>query len=168
MGYPTRRDTGLVSVHNQLFSPFQDVFNEFFDDFFGDRRNLDKTKSGVGYPKMDIVTEGDYWILKAAVPGVDPDALKIELIPGESVVANNSGHALVRISGEMSEEYRSPDNATYSLRELHKSSFRREVMLPHYIEGEPEAKVKDGILTLRWRHRMKPEVKPKVISVQKE
>jgi HSP20 family protein len=153
------------ATRSQLFSPFEEVFDRFFDDFFGDRRNLDRVKAVTGYPKIDIVTEGDYWIVKAAIPGVNPTDIKVEIIP-----QTDSSPATLRIGGQMAEEYRSPENANYSMRELHKSSFRRELHLPNFIEGEPEAKVKDGLLTLRWKHKIDQEIKPKVkvIEVKKE
>jgi HSP20 family molecular chaperone IbpA len=165
-----RPDNGLTATRSQLFTPFEDVFDRFFDDFFGDRRNLDRAKAGTGYPKLDIVTEESsekqgtsYWVVKAAVPGVNPDELKVEVLP-----QTNTAPAMLRISGQMSEEYRSPDHAAYHMRELHKSSFRRELVLPDYIEGDPQAKIKDGILTLRWLQKYAAQAKPKVIDVKRE
>jgi HSP20 family molecular chaperone IbpA len=72
----------------------------------------------------------------------------------------------VRISGQVSEEHRVNNESKYYFREIHKSRFSREIVLPNYIEGEPEAALKDGILTLKWKHNAKKLPKTKKIDVK--
>jgi HSP20 family molecular chaperone IbpA len=146
--------------NDEFFFPIQTEFDRFFDGFFNDKSVLSRVKGKAGYPKMDIVSEDGKWSIRAAVPGVDPKAIKVEVEPNGD---------FVRISGEMSEEYRSPEGSKYMVTELHKSRFSREVSIPDFVEGDPEATIKDGIITLTWKANLpKPEEKsqPKLIEVK--
>ncbi len=51
--------------------------------------------------------------------------------------------------------------------ELRHSSFERHFQLPDYIEGDPEAKLKDGLLTLKWnlKNKDKPISENKQIPI---
>jgi HSP20 family molecular chaperone IbpA len=149
----------LDHFRDNFFFPIEQEFDRLLTDFFGDKRSLNKLRGKSGYPKMDIVAEKDRWAIRAAIPGVDPKDVKVEIMP-----ESNS----VRVSGEMATEYKSPEGSHYMVAELHKSRFSREVVLPDFIEGDPEAEIKDGILTLTWKTVVKePEIpKPKIIEVK--
>lgn len=145
-----RRSNGL-SCRNDFLFPIENHFNKLFDSFFNDA-NLkgfkDSLKATQGYPKMDILEDdGRLWI-KVAVPGMNLEDLKVEV----------EENGLVTISGKMSEEHNAEDNVTYHVRELRHSQFKRVIQLPDYIEGDPEAGLKEGLLTLSWK--IKPEEQP--------
>jgi HSP20 family molecular chaperone IbpA len=151
----------LESIHDEMFSPLQGFFDQFFQEFF-DKKTLSSFESVSGYPKMDILTEevkGEmFWKIRAAIPGVDPDVMKVEVFP-----ETNS----VRISGEMSAEYKSPTAERYYARELHKSRFSREIPVPENAKGDPEAEIKNGILTLTWKMEAPKKPERKMIPIKK-
>lgn len=131
---------------DDFFFPVQQHFDKFFEDFFKDA-NIDSIVATGSYPKMDILTEGNEWVVKAAIPGVDPSDIEVSVVPNP---VHHGPDSLV-ISGKMSEEHQSPENADYFMRELKKSSFRRELVLPKWIKGDPQAVFKDGMLRLAWK-----------------
>ena len=140
-----RRRSNTPAFRNDFIFPIQQHFDKFFEDFFKDV-NIDSVRAAGSYPKMDIVVEGEEWVIKAAIPGVSPDEVNVDYTPG-----TDSNPPELIISGKMSEEHQSPDNADYFVRELKKSSFQRTLVLPKWLEGDPEASFKDGMLRLSWQ-----------------
>lgn len=153
---------GVSRLRDDFFFPVQQHFDKFFEDFFKGA-NLDSITATSGYPKMDVVVEGDEWVVKAALPGVQPENVKVEVIPDHT-------RKTLRISGKMSEQYQSPDDATYYVRELKMSAFQRQLSLPEWVEDDPQATIKDGILRLSWKMPKTPDASPatKVIEVKRE
>ena len=145
---------GLMQKRDDVFFPLQTQFDRFFNDFFHDNKILNVVKSTSGYPKMDIIEEKDKFIVRIAIPGVNPKNIKVEML-----------NDAVKIYGKMEEEYKSSEDAIYYVRELHKSQFSRSVALPDYIKGEPIADCKNGILTLTWTCCVDEEEKPKLIKI---
>lgn len=102
---------------------------------------------------FDLVEENDAYIVKASVPGIDPDHLEITL-------AENN----LSISGEFKEDLEINENQ-YRMRERRTGSFSRSVTLPSMVDREAiEATYDAGILTLYIPKA--EEVKPKRIAVQ--
>ena len=102
-------------------------------------------------------SEGEDFVISVNVAGVEPEDLKIE-----------TQEDVLRISGCSHAEIKE-DGVTYYIKELTQKQFCREVKLPDYVEGDPEAVVKNGILTLKWeirRQRVTP--KTKTITVKQE
>jgi len=130
---------------DDFFFPIQQHFDKVFEDFLKDF-SVDSIKATGNYPKMDILTEENDWVIKAAIPGTKSEDIEVEFIPNPV----HHGPSSLVISGKMSEEHRSPEDADYFLRELKKSSFRREIVLPKWIKTDPNASFKDGILRLSW------------------
>lgn len=146
----------LPYLREDFFFPIEQTFNKFFDDFFG--KPNDGFKSNFGYPKMDVVKESDDLVIKLAIPGVVPSDVKVEV-----------HDKVLKVSGKMAEEYHSSPCATYYVKELKKSSFVRQVTLPTWINGDPEAVMKDGILKLSWPLPKKAEKqRSKLIPIKTE
>ena len=83
---------------------------------------------------VDVREEEDAYILNALVPGLKPADLNIQVL--EDVVT---------ISGEFK-----ADESEYLMRELPHGSFTRTLRLPVSLDaGKAEAKITDGVLTLR-------------------
>jgi HSP20 family protein len=83
---------------------------------------------------VDVREEDEAYILKALVPGLKADDLNIQVL--EDVVT---------ITGEFK-----TDESEYLMRELPHGSFRRSLRLPFPLDaGKAEAKITDGVLTLR-------------------
>jgi HSP20 family molecular chaperone IbpA len=131
-------------------------FDKFFNEFFKGSRLLDSIKSTSGYPKMDIYVDGDEWVIQMAIPGVSPNEIKVEI----------SKDNVLTISGEVSEEYQSSKDAVHYFSELKKSSFMRQLKLPKWVDGDPKAKTKDGMLTLRWKLPKEEEKSSRVIDIE--
>lgn len=153
----------LSLMRDELFFPVQETFDRFFHDFFGSDSLFDTVKGKGGYPKMELGTQDNCWVVRAAIPGVKEEDLSLE------VDESNKSMPVLRIQGQMSSEYQTPEGAQYFVRELKKSKFVREVTLPKGLEGEPEVVLKDGILTLKWKlpiavEEAKPAVKKLAIK----
>ena len=83
---------------------------------------------------VDVREEDDAYILNALVPGLKADDLNIQVL--EDVVT---------IAGEFK-----VDESEYLMRELPYGSFSRTLRLPVTLDaGKAEAKITDGVLTLR-------------------
>lgn len=151
-------------LRDAFFSPVELAFDHFFDEFFS-TPVLDFAKSNVNYPKMDVGFKGKEFMIQAAVPGVEPDALKVEVRP----FGTGSVH-IVRISGEMDEEFRFVDEK-WSVKELCKRKFSRTIPLPlDVLDTSPVATLRNGILTLKWKLESKEAIKEEVkrIPIQVE
>jgi len=152
-----RRNSSFPSLRDEFFFPVQQHFDKFFEDFFKDA-NVDSVVASGNYPKMDVLTEGDEWLIKFAIPGVSPNDVSVEIVPGDT--------STLVISGKMSEEHQSSEEARYYVRELKKSSFRKSITLPKWIEGDPEATFKDGMLKLAWKLPEETEDIPQVRKIE--
>ena len=83
--------------------------------------------------RVNIREEEDAYILSALVPGLQAEALNIQVLGN-----------VVSIEGEYQAE-----ETEYLLNELPNGSFRRTLRLPAEIEADKvEAKIVDGVLTL--------------------
>jgi len=152
----------LVPRREDFFFPLEQTFNKFFDDFFSSDR-LDTVKGVGGYPKMNAYVHDNELVMHVSVPGLGADNVKLEVTQDNTLV----------ITGKMSEEYSTPKDAKLGWRhELRQSAFERHFKLPDYVEGDPEARLKDGILTLRWKTKFAKELAQgsttKVIPIKTE
>ena len=151
------------SSKEEFFFPIEQYFEQFYQDFFRDF-NCDKLKSTAGYPKMDVYVENDHFYIKMALPGVKADDVKLEIF------SKNDGKVM-EISGKMSEEFQSDKDPNYFIKELKKSTFMRQVYLPNNLVNaeEPDALLKDGILTLKWsRQKSEPQKMSKIVQIKNE
>lgn len=130
-------------LRDDLFFPLQDTFDGFFQSFFNTDGLFNSVKGKAGYPKMEVGIEGNEWVIRMALPGVKQEDLIVQ-------VDETKGKVL-HIQGQMAEEYQSPKESQYFVRELRKSKFVREIPLPDGLIGDPDAVMKDGILTLKWQ-----------------
>lgn len=128
----------INTQRNNLFHPVQEQFDKFFDSFFSDSP-LNSIKANSSFPKINIFEKDDL-VIMASVSGMKPEDINIEV----------EGNVLI-ISGRMSYEYHAPSDSLIHIRELRSTSFERKITLPDNIVGDPEALLKDGILTLKWK-----------------
>lgn len=147
---------------DELFYPFQSVFDGFFDSFFSDL-SPHALKSRTGFPRWDIYQTDSEWIIEISATGCEPKDINIEILPSKESEYKN----VLRISGRISEEHQLGDNIKYVARELRRSAFERSVYLPNDITGEPEATMKNGILTLKWKLPEKEKTTVKKIQIKK-
>jgi len=102
---------------------------------------------------LDVAETNDEYIVKASIPGINPDDLDI------SYTANS-----LTIRGETKEE-REVEEAKYHMRERRYGSFARSITIPSTVNADKiEANYDKGILTL---HLPKAEEsKPKRIEIK--
>jgi HSP20 family protein len=111
------------------------------------------TENGHSAPLVDLYQTADEIHVKAAMPGVKPEDVEIQ-VNGD----------MLTIKADVEQEQEGKD-ATYHVRERRYQSFARALTLPTPVKAEKaQAYVKDGIL-----HVTLPkaeEAKPKVITVK--
>jgi HSP20 family protein len=92
----------------------------------------------VRYPSLDLVDNGDSYTVKAELPGITKDELKINVTKGG-----------LDISAEVEEE-KEEKGKKYIHRERSYSGFRRYLVFPKEVIPEKvKAEIKNGILTVK-------------------
>jgi HSP20 family protein len=115
------------------FADFSELRNRL-DEVF---REIGDGGRGAWTPSIDLVREKDRYVLRADVPGIKPDEIKIEVEDG-----------VLTISGEHTEETEEKaKDKDYVRRERRYGSFSRSMTLPKGVEPDDiEATSKDGVL----------------------
>lgn len=138
------------------WDPFQEMLNL--------RRAVDRLFDNVGAEgewtqtnmwglSVDMVENKDEFVVKASVPGINPNDLDISY-------ADDT----LTIKGEVKSDNEVKDNQ-YHLRERRYGTFARSITLPTRIKGDAiEASYQNGVVTLRLPKA--EEVKPKRISIK--
>ena len=104
------------------------------------------------YPPMNVYNDGETFIVRAEVPGVEPSTLDLEVV-GDTVTVRGERTAL-----------EIPEGASYHRRERDFGRFRRALTLPEKVDNQKViATCKDGILEIRLPHA--EEAKARKISI---
>lgn len=121
--------------------------------FFENPLGIDLGFSGRGvFPAVNIFSDKDGYVVRAEVPGVAPEQLRVD----------TQGHT-VTISGKR--ENATFQDASYHRHERGTGEFSRSLQLPETLDtGRAEAACKNGILTVRIPK--KEEAKPRQISIK--
>jgi HSP20 family protein len=161
-----------LSPYRDVFmAPVEDEFNRLFDRFFGpDSLHSVRSRGRSGYPKLDVIETDEKYVVEVEVPGINPDDLKVEITPLEDQAGNKvPNKKVLKLSGKKDYDYQYPDGTTWHIKEVRRSQFVRELLLPDYVDDSPSAEYERGILRLSWE---KPEdrraVKPKLIEIAKK
>jgi len=138
------------------WDPFQEMLNlrrtvdRLFDNVSTDHELAQPSLWGLA---VDVVENKDDFIVKASVPGINPDDLDISY-------ADDT----LTIKGEIKSDNEVKENQ-YHLRERRYGSFTRSISLPTKIKGDAiEASYQNGVITLRLPKA--EEVKPKRIAIK--
>ena len=119
----------------------QSEFGRLFGTFFDSQAGRPATRRWL--PAIDLVERDDEFVLTADVPGLDGDALTVEVDDG-----------VLTIAGERSSE-ESSESGSYRRIERVSGSFRRSLRLPDGVDPEQvTAAYRDGVLEV---HVPKPE-----------
>lgn len=103
---------------------------------------------------LDVAEQDDKFIVKASVPGINPEDIEVTLNEG-----------VLTIKGETKEDHEVKEE-NYHLRERHFGSFMRRIALPSNVDAEHvEATNENGVLTLTLPKA--ENVKPRRIEVKK-
>ncbi len=128
----------------------RDEMDRIFEDFFS---RSPAGYEGYGTINLDMMQTNDEIVVKASVPGINPDDLNIS-ITGDTLT----------IRGEIKKD-EEVDKTDYHLREIRYGSFARSVLLPcQVIADKAKAEFENGILKLVLPKA--EEVKPKTITVK--
>jgi len=129
------------------------LMDRFFDEPFFTAPQL-WSQRGENFPlPLDLIEEEGQYIVKASMPGVNPEDTEITL-------ADN----ILTIKGESKHESEN-DGSSYHVRERRFGNFMRQLTLPMSVDAEQvEATYENGVLTLRLPKT--EAVKPKKISVK--
>ena len=127
--------------------PFKKFFKKKFDNF----ESL--TKSGVLKPSMDMIDKDDHLLVRAELPGVKLEDIKISILDD-----------ILTIKGEsLTETEEEKDEFCYS--EIAKGKYERMIKLPNKVkETKINAKYKDGILEIKLPKS--EDKKPKEIQIK--
>jgi len=137
--------TDLVSLRQAMDRLFEDSFVRPY-------RSLEGLSEITG-PPLDIYQKPDEVVVKAALPGIKPEDVNIDI----------SGDTLT-IKGESKGE-QAVKREDYLYQERRYGAFSRTVVLPSGLKSDKaEATMEDGILTLTIPKA--EEVKPKAIKVK--
>lgn len=135
----------LMSLHSAMDRLFSESFG-----VPGTTRSVNAV--GEGYLPLDVYQTDKEWVVRASVPGVDPDAVEVTYDNG-----------VITIKGEIKvPEGTRPEN--YWLRENYYGKFSRQITLPEDALGaEARAQFYNGVLTLTVP-KAQP-VKPKAVKI---
>jgi len=103
-------------------------------------------------PSVDISEIGDSLILQLEVPGIEKDAIKVEVHQG-----------VLTVSGEKKVERQSQGKGVYRSERVF-GAFKRTFTLPDEVNPEQvTAKQENGVLTITLHKR--PETKPRQVTI---
>jgi HSP20 family protein len=131
----------------------RNLMDRFFDEPFFSAPQL-WSQRGEHFPvPLDVVEEEGQYIVKASVPGINPEDVEITLTDN-----------VLTIKGESKSESESNEQ-NYHMRERRFGSFMRQIALPMGVNAdEVEATYENGVLILRLPKS--EAAKPKKISVR--
>jgi HSP20 family protein len=138
------------------FDPFREMLNirRVMDRMFDRVLDIDTSWQPVSWDlALDVAETPDEFLVKASVPGINPDDLEITYTDN-----------VLTIKGETKAE-KDIKEEQYHLRERRYGSFSRSIALPSKVKAESiEANYDAGVLTLKLPKA--EETKPKRISIQ--
>ena len=123
----------------QRFDPFAEIrrMDAAFNRLWNTGARAPEVDGGRWDVAMDVVQDGDDLIVRASVPGVDPDDIQVTLEDG-----------LLTIEGETGSETEE-QKGDYLLRERRFGRFHRALRLPSSVDAEnAEPSYANGVLTI--------------------
>ena len=116
----------------------QQELNRLFGTFFDWPTAAGNGGSRRWIPAMDLVEEGDHYVLRADLPGVSEDDVKVEL-----------EDSVLTISGERTSEHEQRKEGYYRV-ERASGAFSRSLALPEGIDPDSiQARFEKGVLEVR-------------------
>lgn len=139
----------MAIAYRDPFEQLQGELDRMLETAFGP---VGTATAGV-YPPVNVFDGGEDHVVKAELPGVDPEKIEIE-VEDDTLV----------LRGERALAEASPD-AAYHRRERAEGRFRRVVRLSGRVDtGGAKAEYRDGVLTVRIPKAK--ETRPRKVTVQ--
>ena len=135
----------MPALHNRM--------NRLFDDpFFSIGRLADDDSLGMWNPAVDLYEKDDHFVIKAELPGVDRQDIRIDL-----------KDRVLTLSGERTQEQEVKEE-NYYRKERSYGKFQRAFRLPADVDSDKiKAEFKDGVLQVEVP---KPhEIKAKTVTI---
>ena len=144
--------TRPARLPSRELSAFQRDLSRLFGTVFDSPTTGTRPARRSWVPAIDLVEEGDSYVVRADVPGVSQDDVKVEVQDG-----------VLTISGERSSQTEDKQAGSYRLERTY-GSFSRSLTLPEGVDADAiEARYDAGVLEL---HIPKPaERKPHRVTV---
>jgi HSP20 family protein len=138
-------------------NPFEEIreeMNRLFGGFLGRAPMRTTAEEGcILYPAVDVEDEADKYVLKAELPGLKKDDLKVTVSDGSIV-----------LSGEKKAEHEEKHTGFHRYERCY-GKFQRAFMLPTQVDANKiKANFKDGILEIDIPKSA--EAKPKEIEIK--
>ena len=119
-------------------SPVGRYIHRFFDDMFWANRTFSATNGGARTLALNIYEGADEVVVKAALPGVEPDDVQITVEDGRLAIR-------AKVPGDAGDE-----GGRWLRQELWSGEYARSVLLPPGLEHDrAQASYDHGVLTLR-------------------
>lgn len=129
-----RQQGATIQPVTRLRSDWDRLFDHFLDDAWGGTLGTNGAAHGV---RLDLTETEDEVLVKAEVPGIDPEDLEIRL----------HGDVLT-VSGEKSEETERTEGSRHVSERVF-GSFQRTLQLPVTVDPEKvKAESKNGVVTI--------------------
>jgi HSP20 family protein len=139
----------MAMSYRDPFAQFQGELDRMLDAAFGP---VGQAATGV-FPPVNVFEAGEAYVVKAELPGVAPDTLKVDVEEGT-----------LTLRGERTLAEPGP-GAAYHRREREQGQFRRVIRLPGRVAGdEAHAECRDGVLTVRVPKAK--ETRPRRLTIQ--
>lgn len=117
---------------------FRDEIDDLFEKFFPAEGFFPMTDSGGFAPPMDVVEKKDIIVVKAELPGINPEEIEIS-VTGDTLT----------VRGEKRHE-KKEEGEGYLRRERIFGSFSRMITLPAHVKPDKcEASYESGVLAIR-------------------
>jgi len=143
MGESENPDEGLFYLRNEINKLFQDVLSE--EDFF----------DGAHFPVMDIIENDDSFRIEIEIPGLNKDAIKMEILGNQLILAGNKT------------DTENKDRINYICMERRFGYFKRSVTLPNIGDmSELTTSHKNGILTITVSKHKERRNKSRTIEIE--
>lgn len=143
----------LPTVYERPFTAMRSLLEDFFNEPFFSMS--DRNLSGRIWPKVDIIEEKDEFLIKADLPGMKREDIKLEI----------EGNTL-SISGEKKEETQQREEG-YGHFERSYGAFQRTFTLPENVDpNSVNALYKCGVLEISLKKTGEKKSKAKEIEVK--
>jgi HSP20 family protein len=154
----TRRgQSWLEHDFDSIFDDFRKSFDVLMRPYYPlEMRILEPGGSPVRYAPVDIIDEGDHYVVHAELPGFTKEDVDVQI--------NSDGMSIVA-KKEMKKEDKKKN---YLHHERMYSSYERSVSFPEEIDpSKAEGKMNNGVLELKVpKKEPKPETKPRRIELE--
>jgi HSP20 family protein len=137
-------------------NPIANVFEELNDLMSGGLDWRGRDLVGAAFPRVDITESKDAYLIKADLPGMTRDEIKVNVEEG-----------VLSISGEKKSDFETANKDSYYHFERRYGKFIRSFSLPSHVDSRSiEARYTNGVLEINLKKT--EESKPKAIEVKVE